>query len=241
MPLGQTNMPYLIPQQLVDGTSVPSTPSIAIFGVSVPTNALRVQLAAPTSQVTITSRHTPSDIFQVVEAELKLDDTRGMTSSEALRDGAEDDDGDYRNRVDLADQELRSRDLPCPIKAMIRPSFQCLHCSFVTTIEALVLEHAEVHASERGGKCPLCTALFPTLVDVTSHIKSAHLTKSYICEHCGKGFSTKASLLQHMAVHSEVKPFRCPHCSYASARNGDLKKHLRQHPEKLLAQQADIL
>ncbi|XP_045489086.1 zinc finger protein 624-like isoform X1 [Pieris rapae] len=111
---------------------------------------------------------------------------------------------------------------------IIKESYKCKRCNFVTTKYSEHLRHGQTHRPK--GFCNLCDKTFSNNTSLAVHVSSVHNTSNvtFPCDECDKVYNKRASLLAHQRSH---KPgfFYCDDCQRTFKSKAILSTHLKRH------------
>ena len=87
--------------------------------------------------------------------------------------------------------------------------------------------------------CKLCEKCFETNLELTTHLKTFHKKKTYVCEKCGKAFPSWAGKSNHKTfmrcqpeesvgtTEEKLKSHKCDMCSKTFTRKSSLDRHVK--------------
>lgn len=99
-----------------------------------------------------------------------------------------------------------------------------------TQIAFSTLKNLKKSVNKNVYTCALCNTVFPTVENLTQHLKQPCGSARFSCNVCGRKFWSHSSKAEHMKyVHKDLHYYVCKLCSKRFHKEEDLKKHVDLH------------
>ncbi|XP_052832689.1 uncharacterized protein LOC106882551 [Octopus bimaculoides] len=116
--------------------------------------------------------------------------------------------------------------------------YPCAHCSIQTETSEKLLQHMDLHATNKMFllyQCSILSCKFGTNLrtEFSNHLQFCHQSKStYSCRYCKVGHPNVNSLIKHFESNL-LKFIHCPHCNARDTSRIRILNHIRlKHSEK---------
>lgn len=130
-------------------------------------------------------------------------------------------------RVQDADKTRASAELPDP------PRLDKNNNSNTTAVKCRKTDGAEKASwmmNEKLRTCYVCNDIYPSVPDVTAHIKTAHPSHPlYRCPEpgCLKTDNNRSNFFRHYKTHLDIREYKCIKCTRAFTQSNNLKVHMK--------------
>lgn len=181
------------------------------------------------------SENLPPIIFNLDEAELKLNNNNDSQQSETVsNDDAmlpkdpppdEEDTFDIEEFIKFNDGEMTTDSTMAPVQ--VDETYKCTVCDKVYKSKKALWDHSIYHKLQY--KCDFCDKRFAKKQLLDRHSRIHTQDRPYKCDMCEKAFTTNESLTVHKRTHTGEKPFQCEYCPKAFPTTSARLVHHQRH------------